>query len=601
MQIDIDGKSYFIHRKGKKQKGTQVSVTVDFYTYDQNNIKVILNGLQRSDTNKEICKYIGTYYTFQNTLGIFQKTTTGLVFQKQSERKNFLSTLLNIQLYQKLYSISSDEIKQTKLLLKQYQQQFPEQQIQLNKKLISKIQSTQQQKQNTLDNTQQQLKKLQQSKIHTQYKLKDVIQINESIQQLTQSKNTCQLGIQRIKTQLLNLNIDDKYKQIQQIEKQLQLINIDNINNKNTQLTQLVNKAKDIKKQIQINQNNIKNCNSKLDKLGNLEYDPKCTYCMNNIFVKDAIQSKQLLQTLNNKKQELLTSVNTIIVQIKQLQYVKSQLEQYNNKSTTKTTLYQRARDLEKKKELLNNQQTQIQKKLQIINKNIQLYYLNKDTIQNNKIINQKLNSINNQIKLLQNDTKLLQQQINTDLVNIKVYERKNIQLNNIIEKIKQLQERYNLYNKYIQSVHKNGIPLKLIQQVIPLIQTQTNNILSMLSEFTLQMQINQSNIDIYRVYNIDNKLPVQLGSGFEQTVSDIATRIALSKISNTPRSNVVIIDENFSALDNNNIMKVQYVFQYLSQYYQYVMVISHIDILKSMVDNSILITKQNQYSKIIT
>ena len=320
---------------------------------------------------------------------------------------------------------------------------------------------------------------------------------------------------------------------------------------------------------------------------------------MNNIFVKDAISAKDKLTQYNKQKQKYITQVNNIVKSIQQIQHVKDQLKQYDNKVQSKSNKYQTIVLLQKKKKLLQAQQIDKQKQLQQIEKKITQYNNNQTNILNNKQIEQKIILIVN--KLEQNQREYNKNKITVDNNNLQsgILLQKNIQLQKQIVKINQLQIKYNLYSKYIQAMHKNGIPLRLIQSSIPLIQTQTNNILSLLTQFTLQFQINQSSIDILRVYDLDNKLPVQLGSGFQQTVSDISSRIALSKISNAPRSNIVIIDQNFGALDSNNIMKVQGVLQYLKQYYQYVLIISHIDILKGMVDDSITVIKDGQFSYI--
>ena len=558
-----------------------------------------LNGSQRSDTNKQICKYVGTYNNFQNTLGIFQKANSGLIFQKQAQRKNFLSNLLGIDLFEKLNGIATQDAKQTKVLLKQYQNKFPQQQIQYNQKKIQIYQNQNNQNIIKLDQTNKLIDKLKQIIIKLDSKIVQIVISDTNIEKLQGNKLASQIRIEQLNSKISNTSTKQIYQQIQVIQQSLQKYNVNQLSQKSNKLKQLIDQAKDIKYKDQLISKDISICNAALQKLGNLQYDPNCKFCMNNIFVKDAISSKDKLVQLNIKKETILDQLRIKIKQAKQLQFVKQQMEKYNITQTNKNKKYQDAVALQKQKQTLQKQLLQEQEILNNIIIKITQYNNNKTNISNNILINEKKNQATKKLQQQQYNSNTIQKQIQNNSISIGVLKQTNNQLRTSIIKINQLQTNYNIYTKYIQSVSKNGIPLRLIQQSIPLIQLQTNDILSMLAQFTLQFTINQNNIDITRVYDINNKLPVQMGSGFQQTVSDISVRIALSKIANTPRSNIVIIDENFGALDSNNIMKVQGVLQYLKQSYQYVLIISHIDILKSMVDDSITIIKQGQYSKI--
>ena len=59
--FELDGKQFYIERRGKKQSNGHVKVNVDFWRLDSNGDKVLLNGDQRDTTNKIIKKYIGSY------------------------------------------------------------------------------------------------------------------------------------------------------------------------------------------------------------------------------------------------------------------------------------------------------------------------------------------------------------------------------------------------------------------------------------------------------------------------------------------------------------------------------------------------------------
>ena len=85
--FELEGKEYFIERRGKKQNNGHVKVNVDFWRLDNNGNKIILNGDQRDTTNKIIRKYIGSYDDFILTALSLQNNNTGFIDKSQRERK----------------------------------------------------------------------------------------------------------------------------------------------------------------------------------------------------------------------------------------------------------------------------------------------------------------------------------------------------------------------------------------------------------------------------------------------------------------------------------------------------------------------------------
>ena len=55
----------------------------------------------------------------------------------------------------------------------------------------------------------------------------------------------------------------------------------------------LITQRDETKKEVDSLKVEVKNKLDKIEKLGDLEYDKDCDFCMNNIFVKDAIKTKE--------------------------------------------------------------------------------------------------------------------------------------------------------------------------------------------------------------------------------------------------------------------------------------------------------------------
>jgi DNA repair protein SbcC/Rad50 len=84
-----------------------------------------------------------------------------------------------------------------------------------------------------------------------------------------------------------------------------------------------------------------------------------------------------------------------------------------------------------------------------------------------------------------------------------------------------------------------------------------------------------------------------------EQFILSIAIRVALTNLSNLPRSNFLIIDEGFGVLDLETLATMQILFHYLKTNFDFIIIVSHLDALRDMVDSQMEIKKENGFSKV--
>ena len=84
-----------------------------------------------------------------------------------------------------------------------------------------------------------------------------------------------------------------------------------------------------------------------------------------------------------------------------------------------------------------------------------------------------------------------------------------------------------------------------------------------------------------------------------EKMISSIAIRVALTNISSLPKSSMLIIDEGFGALDDNNLEACARLLTNLKSYFKNILVISHVDTIKDVVDNVIDIGWENGFARV--
>jgi DNA repair exonuclease SbcCD ATPase subunit len=165
------------------------------------------------------------------------------------------------------------------------------------------------------------------------------------------------------------------------------------------------------------------------------------------------------------------------------------------------------------------------------------------------------------------------------------------------LETMKEVQDTCSAYEHFMDAMGKSGIALQVLTQKLPLINEEINKILSSAAEFGvyIEYQPDDQSIRLNIQYGQYKSRLLELGSGAEKFLASVAIRSALLSISNLPRSNMFIIDEGFGKLDPQNLEAVQRMFDYLKTVFDHVIVISHTDLMKDMVDNMIEITQDDE------
>jgi DNA repair exonuclease SbcCD ATPase subunit len=157
----------------------------------------------------------------------------------------------------------------------------------------------------------------------------------------------------------------------------------------------------------------------------------------------------------------------------------------------------------------------------------------------------------------------------------------------------------YEAYNHYMIAVGRDGVPYELMSKVIPQIESEINNILSQIVDFTVSLEVDGKNINGKLTYDYDRVWPLENSSGMERFVSSLAIRVALMNASNLPKSNFMIIDEGFGVLDAEHLHSMQTLFNLLKTHFDFILIVSHLETARDMVDNLIEIRKEDGYSQI--
>jgi DNA repair exonuclease SbcCD ATPase subunit len=605
--FELNGLEYTIERKGSKQKLGNVKVNVDFYYVDQDGSKVSLNGKERNDTNKSIQNVMGTYEDFVLTALSMQNNNTGFIDMNQKDRKDLLSQFLDINVFEDLYNLANNEMKEVSVLLKEYQKQ---EYHELLKKAEFDVDTFEIKLEQVKDKRSEVEGKRDTKSEEILTATKELIKVDEDsvdIEELEGQKSAIEAGITKV-----TCSVSENNDQISLIESKIAELNNKKVGTtliKDINLEDYSHKLNSHKldtealqdKQLELsNANaNLKNSLKKMEKLKELKYDPNCKFCMDNVFVKDAIETKNSIEAEEQSVKQLEEQAETLKKRIKDCS---SAVEIKEAKDKYEKDL----QDLEAKKNKKEAEDNKLTKKLQDaqtlltnIETKIASYYQQEEAITHNQTVNAKIAKLKEESKAINRELEQVNDEISDITANKKLEENNKAKYEQGISKLKDLETKFKDYQYYLQAVHRDGLPHKLIANIIPQVEEEINNILAQLVDFQVVLHADDKNINAYIAYDENNFWPLELTSGMEKFVASLAIRTSLINVSTLPRPNFMAIDEGFGALDQTNLSSMVMLFDYLKTQFKFIMIISHIDSMRDVVDHHIEINKVNGRSKI--
>ena len=170
-------------------------------------------------------------------------------------------------------------------------------------------------------------------------------------------------------------------------------------------------------------------------------------------------------------------------------------------------------------------------------------------------------------------------------------------------EKIKygQLFEEWKSYDILMAAFSKKGIPLQIITSQLPIINIEISKILQGVVGFTVELTTESDSNDMDIIVNYgDSQRIIECASGMEKMMASLAIRVALINISCLPKTNMLIIDEGFGALDEMNVESCNRLLNSLKKWFKNILVISHVDAVKDAVDNVLDIISAGKDAQII-
>ena len=601
-EFELNGIPYFIERKAKKspKRGT-VKVDVDFYRMIDGQ-KESLNGEQRRETNASIREYIGTYEDFVLTAMSTQSNSSGFIEKSQKERKELLAQFLDMDVFEDLWSIATYEIRELNTLLREYKKEdFPSQLVEAEQSLTSITGS--------LDQLKKRKDELDLKLDNTIMKMEYEVRTLKPVEDIG-DKETLQSKLKEIQILLDNQNSECDFNKLQindievkqkDVESKLSKLNIKELKKKNTKYNRLDTKYNKLEQQSQTIELDLKHMRTTLDGIGQLTFDDDCDHCVQNKNTPIVKQTEQLQKDIKiqNTKFEKLIKEKVKVLDERSQYDVKNELQDYETLTDESRVLDKEWLDATKVYDecikLVDGYNSEIKSLSELIKKADE----QQQAVEHNKLVNQRINSFKDTRETLKDKISEVNEEVMSITSDIKLAEKSIQQVNESIEKLRDMEIKYDGYEYYIKCVRRDGIPYQLISEVLPKLEIEINNILSPIVDFQVLLNTDGKNINSYIAYGTDEYWPLELTSGMEKFISSIAIRTALINVSNLPRPNFIAIDEGFGSLDTDNFNSLYLLFDYLKTQFDFIVTISHIDKTRDMVDQIIDISKVRGFSKV--
>jgi DNA repair exonuclease SbcCD ATPase subunit len=602
LNFEISGVNYFIDRTASTKKNGDVTVTVDFWKIDSEGDRVSLNGEQRSGTNAMIRDHVGSYDDFVLTTLSLQNNNAIFIDKSQSERKDLLAQFMGIDTFDQLHTTASEDIKEINALLKRFNREDFDQTldaIQTKLEEVNNNYSTQDNKTNIALSQQQKLNK-QLADTNSQFKNCTFDESSVDIDKLEFNKKNL-----KERHVVANNNRDDESDRKKNLatkrkKNSVELVELAGVEEKYVNVLRIREDITLVEKDLAVLRTSV---NAKLDKLKHYdshEYDPNCKFCVNNSknLIASAAQTKEELDKDKAAADELVTQKIALSKTLDEYKDVESDYGKMGELKTETTQLTYAVNEADSKVLALSSMIESLEKDVVINDKSIKEYYECKDIILFNKELQIQVDELEVNLLKVNGTANTETEKLQTLFGEVKIIEKEHEDIVASIEEAKTYERKKRGYELYLDAVKRDGISYELISKTIPSIESEVNNILSQIVDFGMQLEMDGKHIYSKITYE-DRHWPLEMCSGMERLISSIAMRVALINVSSLPRSNFLVIDEGWGSLDGDNISSVFNLFTYLKGQFEFVMVISHLDVMRDMVDEIIEIQKDGSFSKI--
>jgi exonuclease SbcC len=592
--IAIGDKSYTVHRKvekyEKKSKGEtsiEAKTHLDFSVYDPvTDETTSLNGTTRNQTDANIRKHFGTIDDFLISSLSSQHGALAFINEGSTKRKEIIAKFLDLQFFDKKFKFAKEDAQSSKVLIKKLQGRDYDKEIQ--------------KAQDALEQHKAAILEVEADKIRLEAKLafasQNVQNLSIKISNIPTDVidiHEVQSEIKKTKNKIISLSdsiIDDAsrlHSERERFDKISNLLETLDYNNLTSSLVSIEEAESSLQTHTQL----IEVATEKKKLLEDIPCGTTYPACK---FIRDAHVATAVIPETESKIEELQDRLSNLNPQV-----VRDHLDKYRKlekkQSETDGFIKDLQLSIERRKSALDRHKALMDELAQ----KQASYNDNKEAIENlEKLLKEK--------ELYVKETQSVKEQVESnsqkkiDFYKSLGSEEQRIQdLKERRLEFETIQSEYSSYDLFLRCMHPNGIAYDIIKQKLPVINEEIAKILANVVDFEIFFETTGNKFDIFIKHPKHEARPIEMASGAEKTMAAMAIRLALLSVSSLPKSDLFILDEPGTALDEENMAGFIQILGLIKVYFKNVLLISHLDSLKDCVDMQIVIEKEAGFAKV--
>ena len=586
--ICIDGVDYIVKRVvsrpslNKRTDKSKVSQKVNYYKLVNNEVLDLIEDdnqdcVSTTQTNKAIKEAIGNEKDFDLMICVNSDNLKGLISLKDTERGRLLSRWIGLLPLEEKDKISR-ELYNKQIVPKLLMNRYNKEDLQIeNKSLTEEIEETN----NKITNCNKQIETCN-NKISSFNKERDELMLSK----VKIDDSLFKIDVKTLEKKIESITNSGISKKSEKDKHQVSLESVKSVSFNENEYKELTNRITQLHVNVNTIKININNTKIEIQNLKNGEYCPTCGSKLKDVDNSSKIKEKTDLVEIYNKELSQKES------ELSNLEKKRNDMEENRTKFNEKVRLELLIAKIEVDIDNLRKDLVENRRILKEIENN-------KTAIEKNNKIQIKINIVETNIKTEEN----IKQNLNKQLNELKyIVEKNNKEIANntkIIEEINKEEKKVRNWKVYLDLVGKNGVSKMVLRNTLPIINNELSQLLNNVCDFTVEVAIDEHQDVAFYLIHDGVKSNLASGSGLEQTISSLALRSVLSKISTFSKPSFVVFDEILGGVADENYDNVKKLYDKIVGDYQAILQITHLKSIHDWHDKSILISKKDNISSI--
>jgi len=608
VEIEIGNNTYTIGRTStkyeRKSKGnltTEARTEVSFVKADNTlGSEEIMDGETRAQTDKNIRRLFGNLDDFLLTSMASQLGSLAYINEGSTKRKEILAKFLDLEIFEKKYKKAKDDASDLRVIVKRLRGREFEKEFKEARTELARIETKIMNRDRKCQDLQCEIDRMIERKAELDTLISsipaeaiDVKKINTLLREGHSS-----LDDLRKQNKDLNAGATQNTKMLNKINDFVESFDLDDLKDKKTKIDQWQEEILSLESEIGVYELKLKNQTKKGALLNEVPCGSEFSHCK---FIKDAYsaieeknKTKTALSDLRISRDKLEGSVGGLEPS-KVEEYLDKYSKVLSKQSVIRATINDSRLAIEKNKtEILKSEH-----RIKELEAKKEEYDANRDAIENLEQLSQERSTLEADIVGFKEAHTACKEEVLELYKENGSLEQRLTQIENDQEYFQQMEKQYSAYDLFLTCMNANGISYDIIKKRLPIINEEVSKILTSIVDFEIMFVNEGDKLDILIKHPGYDPRPVELGSGAEKTIAAMAIRLALLRVSTLPKGDIFVLDEPGTALDAENMEGFVRILEMVKTQFKTVLLVSHLDTLKDIVDKQIIIDKEDGYAKI--